>query len=209
MINNDEPQKIKRNTKDTIIEVAIDLFSENGVSAVSIRDIAKQVGINQSSVYNHFKSKDELLEVIFDKFKKELGRASFPEEGLEEQIAITGPELFLQNHLLRLRERITSTIQKIWKIIYIEQFRDKRARDIVLYEIIAVPAAYYEKAFTIMMEKGLIKTIDAKVVADEYNYTLFSLSLERMLLQTDNQDVMPTVRKMFEHIKFICDAIRK
>jgi AcrR family transcriptional regulator len=200
---------IKRNTKDIIMEAAIDLFSENGVSAVSVRDIAKKVGINQSSLYNHFKSKDELIDDIFEKFKQELGRASFQEEGLEEQILVAGPELFFQNHLLKLRERITPAIQKIWKIVYTEQFRDKRARDIVLQEIIGVPAAYYERAFSIMIEKKLIKPMDPKILADEYNYALFSISLERMLLQTDNEDVMPTVRKMFAHVKFICDAVGK
>jgi AcrR family transcriptional regulator len=209
LINTDENQVKKRNTKEIIMEVAINLFSKNGFSAVSIRDIAKEVGINQSSIYNHFRSKDELLDTIFEKFKRELGQASFQEEGLEEQIAITGPELFFQNHLLRLRERITPEMQKIWKIIYIEQFRDKRARDIVLMEIIAVPAAYYEKAFRIMMEMDLIKPSDPKILSDEYNYALVAFSLERMLLQADDEDVMPAVRKMFAHIKFICDAIKK
>jgi hypothetical protein len=58
-----------------------------------------------------------------------------------------------------------------------------------------------------MVEKGLIKPIDPKLISDEYNYALFAFSLERMLLETDNKDVMPAVQKMFAHIKFICDAI--
>jgi AcrR family transcriptional regulator len=202
-----ENQKIKRNTKEDILHAAIDLFSESGVSAVSIRDITRKVSINESSLYNHFKSKDELLDAIIEKFNSELGKASFAEEEIEAQLSDKTPEAFLQQHIIRLRERITPTIQKIWKIIYMEQFRDKRARDTVLEGILGSPAAYYEKAFGMMVEKGLIKPIDPKLISDEYNYALFAFSLERMLLETDNKDVMPAVQKMFAHIKFICEAI--
>lgn len=204
-----ESQKSKRNTKENIIDAAIELFSENGVSAVSIRDITKKVGINESSLYNHFKGKDELLDVIIEMFKSELGEASFPEDKIEELLLATEPELFFQHHLLTLRERITPRVQKIWKIIYMEQFRDKRARDFVIREIIGRPAAYYEKAFRIMIDKGMIKPIDPEILSDEINYSWLGLSLERMLLQTDDEDVMPTVKKMFNHIKFVCDAISK
>lgn len=208
MASTNKNQKIKRNTKEEILQAAIDLFSESGVSAVSIRDITRKVGINESSLYNHFKSKDELLDAIIEKFNSELGKASFDEEEIEAQLSGKTPEAFLQHHITSLRERITPTIQKIWKIIYMEQFRDKRARDTVLKGILGTPAAYYEKAFGMMVEKGLIRPIDPKLVSDEYNYALFAFSLERMLLETDNEDVMPAVEKMFAHIKFICEAIR-
>lgn len=208
MIEPMKNQGTKRNTKENIINTAIELFSEKGVSAVSIRDITKKVGINESSLYNHFKSKDELLDVIIDIFKKELGEASFLEDKIEEMLTGTEPELFFQHHLLNLRDRITPVMQKIWKIVYMEQFRDKRARDFVLKEIINRPAAYYEKVFRIMADRNLIKPIDPRVLSDEINYSWIALSLERMLLQTDNEDIMPTVKKMFAHIKFVFDAIK-
>jgi AcrR family transcriptional regulator len=202
-------QNEKRNTKEKILETAIDLFSENGVSAVSIRDITKVVGINQSSLYNHFKGKDELMDEIIEKFRLEFGEVTFQEDKIEEQLEAMDPELFFQHHLLSLREKITPTVQKMWKIVYIEQFRDKRARDFVIKEIIGRPAAFYEKAFTIMMDKGLIKSVDPRLLSDEYNYSLVALSLERMLIQTDNGDVLPTAKRMFAHVKFICDAVKK
>lgn len=201
--------KIKRNTKEEIIQVAIDLFSENGVNAVSIRDITRKVGINESSLYNHFNSKDELLEFIIEKFKQEFGEVSFIEEDIEEKLNGIELELFFQNHLLSLRDKITPMVQKIWKTIYMEQFRDKRARDFVIKEIFGRPAAYYKKVFRIMAEKDLIKSIDPGILSDEYNYALMGFSLERMLLETDNEDATLVVKKMFEHIKFICEAIRK
>ncbi|HEX3078220.1 MAG TPA: TetR/AcrR family transcriptional regulator [Lachnospiraceae bacterium] len=62
--------KQKASTKAHILEVALDLFSKRGYSSVSIRDICGKVGIKESSVYYHFKSKmeifDELCKYITD-----------------------------------------------------------------------------------------------------------------------------------------------
>jgi AcrR family transcriptional regulator len=50
--------------KDEIIQVAAALFNERGYSAVSMRDIAQEVGIKAASLYNHIDSKQELLATI-------------------------------------------------------------------------------------------------------------------------------------------------
>ena len=53
----------KSNNKERIFDVSIDLFSEHGYDGVSIRQIAKEVGIKESSIYNHYKSKESTKEV--------------------------------------------------------------------------------------------------------------------------------------------------
>jgi AcrR family transcriptional regulator len=59
--------KIK-NTKTHILEVALKLFAENSYHGASIRDIAKEIGKRESSIYNHFKSKEEIFEQIISNF---------------------------------------------------------------------------------------------------------------------------------------------
>lgn len=199
----------RKNTKEEILSAAIDLFSERGFSAVSIRDITRKVGINESSLYNHFKSKDSLPEAIIEKITVELGEAVFCESTIEDQLEVMEPSLFLKNHLLSLRKKITPEIEKIWKIIYMEQFRDQRARDFVLKELIGRTSKYYERAFEIMIEKELIKKIDPKLLSNEYSYTLLAFSLEKMLLDTNNEETTSVRNKMFAHIDFICSTIKK
>ena len=58
----------KINTKEIILEVALSLFSKKGYSGVSIRDISKEVGIKESSVYNHFKNKQEIFQTLCQHF---------------------------------------------------------------------------------------------------------------------------------------------
>jgi AcrR family transcriptional regulator len=53
-------------TKDKIIAAALSLFARNGYNGTSLADIAKAVGIQKPSIYNHFKSKEELFLSIYE-----------------------------------------------------------------------------------------------------------------------------------------------
>ncbi len=48
-------------TRSLLLNHARRLFAERGFSAVSMRDIARSVGLQQSSIYNHFDSKQSIL----------------------------------------------------------------------------------------------------------------------------------------------------
>ncbi len=50
--------------KDQIIHTSASLFKEKGFSAVTMRDIAKAMGIKAASLYNHIASKQEILSNI-------------------------------------------------------------------------------------------------------------------------------------------------
>lgn len=54
----------KLSRKQEIINVASKLFKEKGYSAVTMRDIAKAMGIKAASLYNHINSKQEILTYI-------------------------------------------------------------------------------------------------------------------------------------------------
>jgi AcrR family transcriptional regulator len=203
-----QKELVKKSTREKILEAAIDLYSKRGVSAVSVRDITNAVGIKESALYNHFKSKDELLSIILEKFKNEFGTIVFPEEDIVDHLDELGPELFLQHNLLSLRDRITPIIDKMWIIIYQEQFRDQRVREFVINDLLNRPVVFYKKAFGVMIQKGLIKPLDPGLLADEYNYVLFGISFERLLLQIDGKDAAPAVKKMFMHIKYFYETIK-
>ena len=52
------------NTKDKILNEALKMFSDLGYKSVSIRDIAKKVDIKESSIYYHFKNKQDILDLV-------------------------------------------------------------------------------------------------------------------------------------------------
>ena len=57
---------VKVSTKNKIIDVSIKMFNKNGYGAVTLFEIAKEMGISRGNLTYHFKDKDELLKVISD-----------------------------------------------------------------------------------------------------------------------------------------------
>lgn len=54
-------------TKERVRQSAQRLFRERGYAAIGMRELAKEVGMKAPSLYNHYKSKDDLLrEICFD-----------------------------------------------------------------------------------------------------------------------------------------------
>jgi AcrR family transcriptional regulator len=64
----------RNNTKNRILEKATDLFYEGGFVKASIRDIVNAVGVTNSTVYIHFKNKDEILYSIIEEIGSTLLR---------------------------------------------------------------------------------------------------------------------------------------
>ncbi|MEU6668899.1 TetR/AcrR family transcriptional regulator [Streptomyces sp. NPDC046727] len=51
---------------DRIVETARDLVDREGLAAVSTRRLATELGVSGPSLYNHFRTKDEILEAVAD-----------------------------------------------------------------------------------------------------------------------------------------------
>lgn len=54
----------ERNTRQDILDAALDLFAANGFFGTSTRDIARKVGVRESALYHHFPSKEAILEAL-------------------------------------------------------------------------------------------------------------------------------------------------
>ncbi len=61
------PADNESSTATRILDVAEQLFAERGFAAVSVREIAGRVGLNQASIYNHFSSKQALYEAVLER----------------------------------------------------------------------------------------------------------------------------------------------
>ena len=48
-------------TRERILDVALDLFTEQGFDGTSLRQIAEQLGVTKAALYYHFESKDDIL----------------------------------------------------------------------------------------------------------------------------------------------------
>lgn len=52
--------------RQRILDESARLFSQNGIASTSMREIAKECGIQAGSLYYHFKSKDEIIAEVLE-----------------------------------------------------------------------------------------------------------------------------------------------
>lgn len=55
-----------RQTRQAILDAALDLFAEKGYFGTSLRDIATVVGVRESALYNYFSSKEALFNALLE-----------------------------------------------------------------------------------------------------------------------------------------------
>ena len=57
-------------TKQRILDIALELFAQNGYLGTSMNDIAKKLGITKAALYKHYTSKQEILDRIVERMNK-------------------------------------------------------------------------------------------------------------------------------------------
>lgn len=62
----DAPRRSARESKDAIVDAAVQSFSELGYHGTSIRDIARSADMTPASIYHHFPSKQRILQHIME-----------------------------------------------------------------------------------------------------------------------------------------------
>jgi hypothetical protein len=194
-------------TKQKIFDVSVDLFSKKGFSGVSVREIARNVGIKESSLYNHFKSKDDILVKIFDFFQIEMENTSLSEEYLEEKIRNIPAKEFWEKGLINFQQTtLKPQIQQISKIVLLEMFNDQRARDIAIKEFFTRQQKITKTIFNLMQKKSLIKkSLDIQLLAQEYSYGMLGMQFEYNILNNWNLDTLKVRKMMLDHIAFISE----
>ncbi len=67
-----------------IVDTAINIISEKGIQGLTIKNIAKEIGISEPAIYRHFESKTAIVLAILNNFEE---MASFMNEAIVEMQA--------------------------------------------------------------------------------------------------------------------------
>lgn len=162
-------RKDEQDTKERILNVALNLFCVDGYSAVSIRDIGKAVGIKESSIYYHFKNKEDILHSLFRKaeqwtlVRKEqfnLALESVPK--VERGKFIAAGISYLDGYLLE------ENMNKLIRMLTIEKQRNPEAAELYRQLLFNVPLNHHKQVFSFMIDKGWMAGDDLEHLAAEY-----------------------------------------
>jgi AcrR family transcriptional regulator len=141
--------------KEVIVTKAATLFREKGFKAASMRELAEAVGVEAASLYNHIKSKTEILhELCFSVANRFLHKID--EVEAENSSSISKIEKLLRFHINEMIHHYEEVYvsDREWKHLsdpYLSNFQNQRR--------------IYRKRFAAIIEKGIhnneIKKIDA------------------------------------------------
>lgn len=169
-------------TRDQIVEKALDLFSQQGYGGVSVRDIARAVGIRESSIYNHFDNKraifDTIVDVCFQKAESYFKEKSLPFDMRDDL------SLYRGIGLEQLQQTIEQTFRYFFedpwnlrfrRLLIISQYADGRCRDIYrrLYRDYCLQ--FQANLFQYLMEAGQLRREDPMAAAIEFYSPIYLL----------------------------------
>ena len=163
-----------KDTKEKILTKALQMFSQNGYAGTNIRELTASLGLVKSSMYRHFKSKEEIWDTLLDEMIAyyaehfgSAGRLPPVPDSPEGLVAMTMRMVDFTVH----DERIVMTR----KLLTIEQFRDERARELATKHFLTGLVELFTPVLAGMMEKGILKRDDPAMLAFAYTAPISAL----------------------------------
>lgn len=183
-------------TREKIADAALTLFSTRGFKGTSMKNIAAAVGIKDSSVYKHFKSKQEIFDTIVHNMYSHMGRLveklGIPHDDdfqtasrFYETLSLAGLKKLSRNvFLFYLTDNY---ISRFWRMANIEQYRNPHIYAIFRRVFMEDAIDYQKKLFQIMMDTGVFIKADPEVVAINFYAPIFLL-LSKYAGRIDGKD---------------------
>jgi len=172
-------------TKVAILNAALDMFSQKGYSAVSIRDICAIVKIKESTIYYHFKNKEAILNELLSEFENR-------SEALISQLyssfsKITSGTISGGNFFSKIMSEYVDCYlaelfcNKVIRILFIDQLNNPKVQQLYSFWLFEKPLEIQQFVITFLNNSGIIKCKDAELEAEKFYAPVFFL-LSRYLV---------------------------
>lgn len=173
----------QEDTKKIILKKALELFSERGYDSVSVGEIAQKVGIKAPSLYNHYKSKEEIFQAIVrdtaeryekgtDKIDIHVANVSRDIPSFKKIAAESLTEKVKQIFLYSLHDE---TVSRFRKMMTIEQFRSEKLAKLYSERYVDRMIAYHADIFRSLIAAGEIVNEDPITLATSYVSPIITL----------------------------------
>lgn len=191
-------------TKERILLSAIHLFAEKGYSEANMKEIAAQVGIRASSIYNHFSSKEEIIEDILAMYGQLLDRGTPDKNEIDRMVRDEAPETILRRMFFSFSDEIYF---KILKIIFHEQFRMEAVQNFVIKRLYQDAEERLKYTIDKLIEAGKLAPTESGQIARIMTY----ISIASAMRYEHHEESVPEENdeNMFEQLEFLIRQITK
>jgi len=183
-------------TKEKIVDEALTLFSTKGYKGTSVKSIADAVGIKDSSLYKHFKSKRDIFDTIVIEMQNRMSRLScqvgLPLDSSCEEEANAYGELTIdglralsrQCFLFYLKDHFVS---RFLKMAMMEQYDSSEIYEVYHKIFMEESIAYQTDLFREMIRQGYFRAADPEVMAINFYSPIFFL-LNKYMGEPEKED---------------------
>lgn len=162
----------KGNTKQKILEAALDLFSVWGYEATSISQIAGAVGIRKASLYSHYAGKHEILDALVEYVMEQYDRhsifanADWDDPGFTKDKTALCAETAIRMILGQIGYIVHDPlICRSRKMLTIEQFRNQELRALQTKHNYEDVMKYFMGLMRFLVRQGILKDNDTEIMA--------------------------------------------
>ena len=160
------------NTKQEILDAALELFSVQGYEATSISQLADAVGIRKASLYSHFENKqailDALLETTLAEYAKHsiFANADWDDPGFTRDKENMTPDMAVQMIIGQIRYILHDPqISRARKMLTIEQFQNPQMASLQTKQNYTDVMRYFTGFVRFLIRQGKLKASDPEAMA--------------------------------------------
>ena len=202
---------MKTQTKYKIFDTALDLFSKKGYDSVSVRTIASEVGIKESSIYNHYSSKKDILMSILNYFEEYFKGNPLDDENIRKLLEENPEEFYHQGSEMFKQQIFEEKILKIMKLIFVQMYQIDEVKEFFLREILGGSTDFWSDVFEILIQKNVIGSdCNPNKLAEMYfGFSMFKLW--EIFLKYDDfpkAEIEIMFDEVEEYHKFLLDSVR-
>ena len=160
------------NTKQEILDAALELFSVQGFEATSIAQIAGDVGIRKASLYSHFENKqailDELVQEVLEQYEEHSLFARVDQEKDAGSLPRTadGAVHMIQGQIRYILH--DPAISRARKMLVIEQFQNPELAKLQTKQNYSDVLQYFTGLVKQLIRRGMLAEDDPEIMAAQF-----------------------------------------
>jgi len=192
-------------TKQRILKSAVYLFAQKGYTETTIRELATTVGLKEASIYNHFESKNAILEYILEEYaqvSRKFERPNLPTlkenptaDNILSCLMLSFPEDMMEYYLKELH------------VIMHEQHRNPIVRKFMSEHYILGTEKVYKGIIDKLIEFNILRPdMDADFWVKIHSSLIYSFS-SRLLLGIGDSSADYSGMGMYELMRGMCNLM--
>ena len=193
------------NTKQEILEAALELFSVQGYEATSISQIAEAVGIRKASLYSHFENKqailDALIETTLEQYERHsiFAKADWEDPAFAKGMENLSPDAVVGMILGQIRYILHDPqISRARKMLTIEQFRNAQMASLQTKQNYTDVMRYVTGLVGFLIRQGKLKDGDTEIMAAQL---CLPISMWLTLCDREPEREGETLQLMERHVR--------